>query len=64
MGNDAPTAAFRSATTNELGLVKATAHLTMERFLDVAVSNNETTSDRKDQILAAVDSVARGERDE
>ena len=64
MGNESPTAVIRSATTNELGLVKATAHLTMERFLDVAVSNNETTSDRKDQILAAVDPVARGDCDE
>ena len=55
MGNNPPTAAIRSATTNELDLVRATAHLTMERFLDVAVSKNETTSDRRADLLAAID---------
>ena len=64
MGNESPTAVIRSATKNELGLDKATAHLTMERFLDVAVSNNETTSDRKEQILEAIYSVVRGEMKE
>ena len=33
----------------------------MERFLDFVVKNNETTSDRKAQLLAKINSVARGE---
>ena len=64
MGNEAPTAAIRSATTNELGLVEATAHSTMDSHLAVAVRNNETTPDRRAQLLAAVESVARGDRRE
>ena len=54
---------IRTTSANEIGLRNETAVASMETTLAVDLRNNNTTRARKDQLLQAIGTVARGEKD-